>query len=90
MVIRTAGMLQWMAMNSSEGTNRQGRRGGGVALYVRECFDCLELDDGNDRVECFWVRIRGKANKADIMVGVCYRRPNQDEEADEIFYKQLG
>ena len=29
-----------------------------------------------------WVRIRGKANKADIMVGVCYRPPNQDEEAD--------
>jgi len=25
-----------------------------------------------------------------IMVGVCYRPPNQDEEADELFYKQLG
>ncbi|KAK4821729.1 hypothetical protein QYF61_000272 [Mycteria americana] len=24
------------------------------------------------------------------MVGVCYRPPNQDEEADEIFYNQLG
>jgi len=24
------------------------------------------------------------------MVGVCYRPPNQDEEAGEIFYKQLG
>ena len=64
--------------------DRQGRRGGGVALYVRECFDCLELD-GDERI-----RIRGKANKADIMVGVCYRPPNQDDEADEIFYKQLG
>ncbi|GAB0203473.1 hypothetical protein GRJ2_002812900 [Grus japonensis] len=68
--------------------DRQGRRGGGVALCVG-CFDCLELDDGDDRVECLWVRIRGKANKAD-KVGVCYRPPNQDEEADEIFYKQLG
>ncbi|KAK4827898.1 LOW QUALITY PROTEIN: hypothetical protein QYF61_022321 [Mycteria americana] len=68
--------------------DRQGRRGGGVALYVRECLDCLELKDGDDRVECLWNR--GKANKADIMVGVCYRPPNQDEEADEIFYKQLG
>ena len=36
------------------------------------------------------VRIKGKANKADIMVGVCYRPPNQDKEADEKFYKQLG
>jgi len=24
------------------------------------------------------------------LVGFCYRSPNQDEEADEIFYKQLG
>ncbi|KAK4822638.1 hypothetical protein QYF61_018590 [Mycteria americana] len=69
---------------------RQGRRGGGAALYVRECFGCLELNDGDDRVECLWVRIRGKASKADIMVGVCYRPANQDEEAGEIFYRQLG
>ncbi|KAK4832671.1 LOW QUALITY PROTEIN: hypothetical protein QYF61_024967 [Mycteria americana] len=60
--------------------DRQGRRGSGVALYVREYFDCLEPDDGDERVECSWVRIRGKANKADIMVEVCYRPPNQDEE----------
>ena len=66
---------------------RQGKRGGGVALYVRECFDCLELNDGDDKVECVWVRISGKANKADTMVGVCYRPPNNDEAADEIFYK---
>ncbi|KAK4828578.1 hypothetical protein QYF61_027668 [Mycteria americana] len=59
-------------------------------LYVRECLDRLELDDGDDRVECLWVRIRRKANKADIVVGVCYRPPNQDEETDELFYKQLG
>ncbi|KAK4815716.1 hypothetical protein QYF61_006754 [Mycteria americana] len=70
--------------------DRRGRRGGGVALYVTECLDSLELDDGDDRVECLWVRIRGKANKADIVVGVCYRPPNQDEETDELFYKQLG
>ncbi|KAK4820048.1 hypothetical protein QYF61_017894 [Mycteria americana] len=56
----------------------------------RECLDSLELHDGDDRVECLWVRIRGKANKADIVVGVCYRPPNQDEETDELFYKQLG
>lgn len=28
------------------------------------------------------LRIRGRANKADILVGVCYRPPSQDEEAD--------
>jgi len=31
-----------------------------------------------------------RANEADVIVGVCYRPPNQDEEAEEIFYKQLG
>ncbi|GAB0178083.1 hypothetical protein GRJ2_000273600 [Grus japonensis] len=68
--------------------DKQGRRGGEVALCVRECFDCLELDDGDESVKCLWVRIRRKANMADIMV--CYRPPKQDEEADEIFYEQLG
>ena len=61
-----------------------------VALYVRECFDCLEINDGDDRVGCLWVRIRERANKADILVGVCYRLPNQDEETDETFNKKLG
>lgn len=38
----------------------------------------------------FWVKLRGKAIKADILVGVCYSPPNQDEETDEIFSKGLG
>lgn len=64
-------------------TDRQGMRGGVVALYVRECFDCLELDSGDASVEGWWVRIVGKANRADIQVGVGYRSPNQDRETDK-------
>ena len=30
--------------------DRQGRRGGGMALYVRECFDVVELGSGNVKV----------------------------------------
>jgi len=30
--------------------DRQGRRGSGVALYVRDCFDCIELDNCDDKV----------------------------------------
>lgn len=45
----------------------------------------LELDYGDDTAEWFWVRMRGKDSKAGVMVGVCYRPPQQDEEADEIF-----
>jgi len=61
-----------------------------VALYVRDCFDCIELNNCDDKVECLWVKMRGKANKADILLGVCYRPPSQDEEADQVFYKWLA
>ena len=33
---------------------------------------------------------QGRANKVNVLVEVCYRLPNQDEEADEVFYKQLA
>ena len=31
--------------------DRQGRRGGDMALYFRECFDVVELGSGNDKIE---------------------------------------
>uniref|UniRef100_A0A8C8RGD0 Maestro heat like repeat family member 6 n=1 Tax=Pelusios castaneus TaxID=367368 RepID=A0A8C8RGD0_9SAUR len=71
--------------------DRQGRRGGGVALYVKELYDCSELHckSGNKMVESLWVKFRGECNKGDVMVGVCYRPPDQKEEVDEAFYGQL-
>lgn len=30
----------------------QGRRDGGMALYIREYFNCVELKDGDDKAEC--------------------------------------
>ncbi|XP_054058617.1 UPF0462 protein C4orf33 homolog isoform X2 [Rissa tridactyla] len=70
--------------------DRQGRRGGGVSLYIRECFDCIELDSSDDKVECLWVRLKGKGNTGDVVLGVCYRRPDQDEDTDEVFCKWLA
>jgi len=61
-----------------------------VALYVKHCFDCIGLNDCDDKVECLWVKMREKANKADVLLGVFYRPPNQDEEADEAFCKRLA
>ena len=58
-------------------------------FYVKECFEVTELMTGENKVESLWVKIRGRADKADILVGVCYRPPNQDEETDELFYEQL-
>jgi len=71
--------------------DRPTRRGGGVALYVREQLECIELGLGanEEQVESLWVRIKGQAHTSDITVGVYYRPPDQEEEVDEAFYRQL-
>ena len=61
-----------------------------MALYGRECFNCIELDECDDKVECLCVKMRRKANKADILLGVYYRSCNQAEEVDEVFYKRIA
>jgi len=78
-----------MATNSSEGIHKEGQAVG-VSLYLTECLDCLELDDDDNRVGYLQLKFRGKTKKEDNMVGDRYRQPNQDKEADERFYKQLG
>ncbi|RMC16129.1 hypothetical protein DUI87_08341 [Hirundo rustica rustica] len=67
----------------------KGRRVGRVALYIGEDFDAIGIETNVDGIECLWVRIKGKANKADIQLGVCCCPPNQEEEVDNLFYKQL-
>lgn len=42
-----------------------------------------------NRVECLWVRIREKANEADVMVGVLLQTTQQGQRGNEIFYRQL-
>lgn len=67
----------------------RGRRGGGVALYIREALGAMELEINDDKVECLCVRIRGRPTRLTSRGGVCYRPPNQDQEVDVLFYKQL-
>lgn len=60
-------------------------------MYIREYFDCVELEDSDNNVECVWcvwVGIRGKANQAGIPVEVCYRRTVIHNQ-DKLFYKWL-
>ena len=65
--------------------DRQGRRGGGVTLYVKDQLECMELRLGLDEepTESLWVKIKGRAGTGDVTVGVCYRPPDQDERAGE-------
>jgi len=72
--------------------DRQGTRGGRVTLYVKDQLECMELCLGFDEepTESLWVKIQGRAGTGDIIVGVCYRPPDQNERADEAFYRQIG
>ena len=60
-------------------------------MYVREKLECIELCLGTDEegVESLCVRIKGQAHIGNVIVGVHYRPPDQEEEVDEAFYKQL-
>ncbi|GAB0209553.1 hypothetical protein GRJ2_003421000 [Grus japonensis] len=70
--------------------DRQGRQGGGVALYINDQLECMDLHLGMDEelTKSLWVRIKGRAG--DIIVGVCYRPPDQGDQADEALYRQIG
>ena len=38
--------------------DRQGMRGGGVAQYVRECYESSEIKYSDNGVESVWIRLR--------------------------------
>jgi len=42
-----------------------------------------------EQVKSIWVRMKGKAHMGNTVVGVYYRLPDQEEEADEAIYRQL-
>lgn len=36
-----------------------------------------------------WVRIKGRGGTGGIIVGVCYRPPNQEDQTDKALYRQV-
>lgn len=82
----TTGMPQRMSVNSSEALSKDRQAvsdrqpsilGRGLSVWTLMMVM---------KIKCLGVRIRGKADKADILVGVCHRPFNQDKKASEIFY----
>ncbi|PKU45391.1 hypothetical protein llap_4335 [Limosa lapponica baueri] len=61
--------------------DRQGRGGGGVALYANDQIECMDLCLGMDRepTESLWFRVKGKAGTGDVMLGICYWPPDQQD-----------
>jgi hypothetical protein len=65
---------------------RQTRRGGGVALYIKDTikYKCRpELDILNDFIESKFVEIQNESNGINkpVIIGVIYRPPNTDTDA---------
>jgi len=71
--------------------DRQGRRGGGIAPYVRKWIDCEELclRNSHDQVKSLWVKIKDRSSKGHLVAGVCYRPSDQEEAVDKAFLLQL-
>ncbi|PKU43586.1 rna-directed dna polymerase from mobile element jockey- hypothetical protein [Limosa lapponica baueri] len=68
--------------------DRQGIRGRGVALYVKENPEDIKVNYGNCR-SCLWVKIRGVISKGDLTVGICYQPSHQDDKANEAIFGSL-
>jgi len=71
--------------------DRQERKGGGVARYIREGIDCEEmpLRNKHEQVESLWVKVNDHTNKGQLVVGVYYRPPDQGKPVDEALLLQL-
>lgn len=72
--------------------DRPGRHSGGIALFVQQHLECIELCLGVDdeQVEGLWAQIKEQVSKGDTAVGTYYRLPDKVEEGDEAFSGQLG
>ncbi|XP_059582419.1 uncharacterized protein LOC132250144 [Alligator mississippiensis] len=72
--------------------DRKGRKGGDVALYVKEQYtsSANSIRPEVGQTEVLWVRIQGGQEERDLTVGVYYRPPNQGEELDQEFSGQLA
>jgi len=71
--------------------DRQGKRGGGIALYIKKSiqFEELSLKKSHEQVKTLWVRIRDRDNKGNLVIGVYYRLHDPGEPTDEAFVLQL-
>ena len=69
-----------MGINSLGETGRGERKGilPSTSMTARSPWiDKLEID--KELRESLWVRVKGMAGERDIVVGICYRMPDQED-----------
>lgn len=49
----------------------------------------MQYKVGGKIAESVWVKVRGESSKGNVMVGICDRPPDKEEEMDEALLKQL-
>ena len=70
--------------------DRAGRKGGGVALYIRDGVKCIinnSIKVDND-TESLWVEAMGSKGK--LIIGVLYRPPNLSREDGEPLLREIS
>jgi len=50
----------------------------------------LLLGMDEEPTDSSWIRVKGKGATGDIAVVACSRPPNQEDQADEALYRQIG
>jgi len=72
-------------------SDRQGRRGRGVALYVKKWIEReeLSLKNNHEQVEILWVRIGDRGKNGNLVVGVYCRLVDQGQPIDEAFFLKI-
>ncbi len=70
--------------------DRENRRGGGVALYVRDTLQCCMNNriKTNNKAESIWVDI--KEGSQSVVLGVVYRPPTSTEEINTSLWQELN
>lgn len=65
--------------------DRSATWGGRLAHYVRQQLECVEfcLGMSDEPMESLSVRIKEQASTGEVIVGIYYRPPEQEEQADE-------
>lgn len=49
----------------------------------------MELAADSGAAESLWIRIKGKKSNVGVTVGVYYRLPSQDKDANKLVYEEL-
>ena len=69
-------------------SDRQGRPGGGVAVYARNSLSCKRRSDLElPGVESVWVQIQVKSKK--VLIGRFYRPPNSGQDYFELIKESV-